>query len=416
LWVQINAVLTTWEGRPATINLIRDITEKRQLEERLRQSQKIESIGTLAGGIAHEFNNILGIVIGNTELALDEVAGGSKAAGNLQEIRTASLRGKDVVNRILSFARIAPAERKPVRVGAAARESLKLLRATIPTTIDIRQRLACDGETILADLTEIHQVLMNLCTNAAHAVEETSGVVAITLEPVHLDRSAARRYDGLEPGPHVRLAVADTGQGIEPGMMDRIFDPYFTTKGVGRGLGMGLAIVHGIVKKNDGAIRIESEPGQGTTVEVLFPQIGVQAEAEIPVHGPLPTGSERILVVDDEVSLVEMMTRMLERLGYAVVTATRSSEALQLVQRQPDRFDLVITDMAMPEMAGDRLAGKILSRRPDMPVILCTGHSDRIDAEGAAKLGIAGYFMKPCDMKTLATEVRKVLDEAQLNR
>ena len=416
MWVQINAAFTTWEGRPATINLIRDITEKRQLEERLRQSQKIESIGTLAGGIAHEFNNILGIIIGNTELALEEVPARSLAGGNLQEIRTASLRAKDVVNRILSFARIAPAERKPVRVGAAARESLKLLRAAIPTTVDIRQHLACDGETILADLTEIHQVLMNLCTNAAHAVEETSGVVEITLEPVHLDRSAARRYDGLKPGPHVRLTVADTGRGIEPGVMDRIFDPYFTTKDIGQGLGMGLAIVHGIVKKNDGAIRVESKPGHGTTVEVLFPQIEARAAAEVPKAGALPTGTERILVVDDEASLVEMTSRILERLAYTVVGTTSSTEALRLVQTQPDRFDLVITDMAMPEMAGDRLARELLSLRPDMPVILCTGHSDRIDAERAVKLGIAGYYMKPLEMKTLAKEVRNVLDEAKLKR
>jgi PAS domain S-box-containing protein len=409
LRVQINSAQTTWEGRPATINLIRDITQQLELEERLRQSQKIESIGTLAGGIAHEFNNILGIIIGNTELALDEVSEGSLAAGNLQEVRSASLRAKDVVNRILSFARIAPAERKPVRVSAAVKESLKLLRATIPTTIDIRQHITCDGEMILADLTEIHQVLMNLCTNAAHAMGEGPGGLEVMLDPVFLDRAAAMRYDGLNPGRHVRLTVADTGGGIEPGVMDRIFDPYFTTKEIGQGLGMGLAIVHGIVKKNDGAIRIESEPGHGTTVEVVFPQIEGRAEAEIQASIALPTGSERILVVDDEASLVEMTTRMLERLGYTVVTATSSREALGLVQAQPDRFDLVITDMAMPEMAGDRLARELLSIRPDIPVILCTGHSDRIDAERAAELGIAGYYMKPFDMKTLATEVRNVL-------
>jgi two-component system cell cycle sensor histidine kinase/response regulator CckA len=409
LRVQINSALTTWEGRPATINLIRDITQQLQLEERLRQSQKIESIGTLAGGIAHEFNNILGIIIGNTELALEEVPERSLAEGNLQEIHSASLRAKDVVNRILSFARIAPAERKPLRVGAAVKESLKLLRATIPTTIDIRQHIACDAEMILADLTEIHQVLMNLCTNAAHAVGEGPGGLEVRLEPFSLDGAAAMRYDGLNSGPHVRLTVADTGNGIEPGVMGRIFDPYFTTKQIGQGLGMGLAIVHGIVKKNDGAIRIESEPGHGTRVEVLFPQIETRAEAALPAYGALPKGSERILVVDDEASLAEMTSRMLEKLGYTAVSATSSREALRLFQSQPERFDLVITDMAMPEMAGDRLAREVLRIRPDMPVILCTGHSDRIDAERAAELGIAGFYMKPFDMQTLAVEVRKVL-------
>jgi two-component system, cell cycle sensor histidine kinase and response regulator CckA len=416
LWVQINAAPITWEGRPATINLIRDVTEQKQLGERLRQSQKIESIGTLAGGIAHEFNNILSIIIGNTELALCEVSEQSMAADHLQEIRSASLRAKDVVNGILSFARIAPAERKPVRVGDAARESLKLLRAAIPATIDIRQHIACDGELILADQTEIHQVLMNLCTNAAHAMGGAPGILRVALEPVHLDRPTAMFYDGLNPGRHVRLSVADFGRGIDPKVKDRIFDPYFTTKEIGQGLGMGLAVVYGIVKKNDGAIRIESQLGQGTTVEVLFPQIEAPAtaEAEGSEAGLFPIGTERILLVDDEASLVEMTARILEKLGYTVVIATSSSKALRLFQSQPERFDLVITDMAMPEMAGDRLAREIFGIRPEMPILLCTGYSDRIDEKGAAALGIAGYCMKPIVTETLAHEVRQALDTARL--
>ncbi len=416
LWVQINAAPITWEGRPATINLIRDVTEQKQLEERLRQSQKIESIGTLAGGIAHEFNNILSIIIGNTELALYEVSEQSTAANHLQEIRNASLRAKDVVNGILSFARIAPAERKPVRVGDAARESLKLLRATIPATIDIRPHITCDGEMILADQTEIHQVLMNLCTNAAHAMGGAPGILRVTLTPVHLDRPTAMAYDGLNPGRHVRLSVADSGQGIDPKVKDRIFDPYFTTKEIGQGIGMGLAIVYGIVKKNEGAVRIESKREHGTTVEVLFPLIETHIAAEAPEGGVLPVGIERILVVDDEASLVKMMTQMLEKLGYTVVGTTSSTEALRLFQAQPERFDLVITDMAMPEMAGDRLARELFGLRPTIPVILCTGYSDRIDEKRAADLGIAAYCMKPVATDTLAKAVRKVLDEAQRPR
>ena len=383
------------------------------MEERLRQSQKIESIGTLAGGIAHEFNNILGIIIGNTELALYEVPAGSTAAGHLQEIRAASLRAKDVVNGILSFARIAPAERKPVQVGAAARESLKLLRAAIPATIDIRSHIACDGETILADQTEIHQVLMSLCSNAAHAMGSAPGTLQVTLEPLYLDPAAAVRYDGLNPGRHVRLTVTDTGHGIDPAVRDRIFDPYFTTKEIGQGLGMGLAIVYGIVKKNDGAIRIESTPGHGTTVEVLFPLMAACAAAAAREPEVLPMGTERILVVDDEASLVKMMTRMLEKLGYTVVGTTTSTEALRLFQTQPECFDLVITDMAMPEMAGDQLAKALSAIRPDIPIILCTGYSGRIDEESAAALGVAGCCLKPVTTETLAKAVRKVLGDAR---
>ena len=388
-----------------------DVTEKKRLEEQLQQSHKMEAIGTLAGGIAHEFNNILGIIIGNTELALDDVPGWNPAKDCLEEIRSASLRAKDVVRQILSFARKAPSERKPIQISTIIKESLKLLRATIPTTISIQEEMLCQSEMILASPTEINQVLINLCINSIHAMEDDTGVMSVRLQTVHLDDDSIPSYEGLKPGNHVRLTVKDSGQGIAPEIMDRIFDPYFTTKDVDKGLGMGLAVVYGIVKKHDGAITIESKVGTGTTVEVLFPIIEAAAETEMAASERLPTGTERILFVDDETSLVITAVRMLERLGYQVLGKTDSVEALDLFRSKPDRIDLVITDMAMPQMAGDRLVKKLRKIRPDVPIILCTGHSDRIDEVSAKSLGISAYCMKPLDNKTLAVIVRKVLDE-----
>ena len=335
------------------------------------------------------------------------------AADCLQEIRTASLRAKEVVRKILSFARKMPTQRKPVKIGTTVKESLKLLRATIPAFIEIRQNIVCESETILADQTEIHQILINLCTNSAHAMSETSGVLEVLLELAHLDDSAALSYEGVNPGQYVRLTVKDTGKGIPPEIMDRIFDPYFTTKDVDKGLGMGLAIVYGIVKKNDGAIKIESKVNKGTSVEVLFPVIASHDEIQRPAPEEIPKGSESILVVDDEASLVKMVTQMLQRLGYVVVGKTSSTEALKLFQSDPKRFDLVITDMAMPEVAGDQFAQALLEIRPTIPIILCTGHSDRIDEKKALEKGFASYYMKPYQKKGIAETVRKLLDQAK---
>ena len=399
----------------------RDITERRQAEEallesesKLRQAQKMESIGTLAGGIAHEFNNILGIIIGNTELAIDDVPEWNPAKESLKEIRKASMRAKDVVRHILSFARKTPAERKPIQISTIIRDSLKLMRASIPTTIEIRQNISCESEMILNDPTEINQVLMNLCTNSVHALSEETGVLEVSLESISLDRDSAGQYENLNPGNFVKLTVKDAGQGIDPKIMDRIFDPYFTTKDMDKGTGMGLAVVYGIVKKHDGAIKASSEPGKGTVFEVLFPLIDEGAEHEVEEEPQaLPTGTERILFVDDEESLAKMVKQMLERLGYQVVTKTNPKEALSLFKAEVDQFDLVITDMAMPQMAGDRLAQELMEIRKDIPVILCTGHSARIDEDRAKGLGLAAYVMKPLVMKDFAITVRKVLDKVK---
>ncbi len=390
--------------------------EREELQEQLLQSRKMDAMGTLAGGIAHEFNNILGIIIGNAELAFDDVPEWNPAKNCLAEIKTASLRAKDVVRQILSFTRKTPAERKPIQISTIVKESLKLIRATIPTTIEIKQNVFCDDELILGNPTEVNQILLNLCSNAAHAMLEGEGSLDITLEAITLDEKAAAVYEDLTSGDYVKLGVKDTGTGIDREIKDRIFDPYFTTKDVGEGVGMGLAIVYGLVKKHDGAISLASEVEKGTIVEVLFPIVEGEVEEPTDTSETMPTGTERILFVDDEPSLAEMVNQVLTRLGYNVEARTSSLEALELFKAEPDRFDLVITDMAMPEMAGDRLAKELITIRHDIPIILSSGHSERMDKDRARKLGIKAYIMKPLVMKGIAQKIREVLDKKSIRR
>jgi len=400
--------------------LEREITERKRVEkereklqEQLLQSKKAEAIGSLAGGTAHEFNNILGIIIGNTELAINDVPESNPARECLEEIQSASLRAKEVVRQLLGFARKSVFQLMPVQISPIISETLKLLRASIPTTIEIRRNISCKSDTVMADSSQINLVLLNLCANAKNAMQEEGGVLEVNLENTSLDEASATRYEGLSPGNYVKLTVKDSGHGIDSKIIDRIFDPYFTTTSLAEGTGMGLAVVHGIVKNHNGAITVASEPGQGTLFEVLFPLTEAKAEQEAGEPKALPTGNEKILFVDDEASLVKMVKRSLEMQGYQVETKSSPVETLELVRSEPDRFDLIITDMTMPKMTGDKLTKEILTIRPDMPIILCSGFSEKIDAEKAAALGIRKYIKKPMDMSDFVVSIRKVLDEAR---
>jgi len=398
-----------YQAQTARMAAIRDITEKKKLEGELHHVLKMESIGTLAGGIAHDFNNIVGIILGNAELAMDDVPEWNPARHNLEEILTASRRAKDVVRQLLSFARKTKLEKKPTNILPIVKDSLKLLRSSIPTSIELRQNMAKNVDTILADPTQINQVLINLCTNADHAMPD-GGVIVVTLKNVELDEEAAAQYTDLNPGRYVNLVVSDTGHGISLEEFDRIFDPYFTTKELGKGTGMGLAVVHGIVKGHNGLITVESELGKGTTFNIFFPAVEKEAMVETETGEELPSGDERILFIDDEESLVKMGHQILERLGYKVETTISPIEALELFRSKPDQFDLVITDLTMPKMTGDKLVKEILNIRPDIPIILCTGFSEKIDEKKANAIGASDYIEKPLDKRDFAFNIRKVLD------
>ncbi|MBW1727269.1 MAG: cache domain-containing protein [Deltaproteobacteria bacterium] len=405
------AIYKDQNGKPigSVINL-RDITEQKKLEGQLHHALKMESIGTLAGGIAHDFNNIIGIILGNTELAMDDVPEWNRARFNLEEILTASRRAKDMVRQLLSFARKTQLEKKPTDIIPIVKDSLKLLRSSLPTSIELRQNIAKNIATIMADPTQINQVLINLCTNADHSMPD-GGVIEVTLKNVALDEDTAAQHADVTPGRYVNLIVSDTGHGISQEEIDRIFDPYFTTKELGKGTGMGLAVVHGIVKGHNGLITVQSEIGKGTTFSIVFPAVEKQAVSEPETGEELPTGDERILFIDDEEPLVKMGHQRLERLGYKVDATTSPIEALERFRSRPDQFDLVITDLTMPKMTGDRLVKEILNIRPDIPVILCTGFSEKIDEKKANAIGAADYIEKPLDKRDFAFKIRKVLDK-----
>jgi PAS domain S-box-containing protein len=388
-----------------------DKTEQYQLEAQLLRVQKMEAIGTLAGGIAHDFNNILTAMLGYTEMTLHKASLDGIAQRNLQQILICITRARELIKQILTFSRQGEQEQRAVRIDLIVKEALKLLRATLPTTIEIRQKLiASPQSSILGDSTQIHQVLMNLGTNAAHAMDERGGVLEVSVAGVDLNFNTLSSDLGLIPGPYLKLSVSDTGHGIDPDIIERIFDPFFTTKRPGEGTGLGLAVVHGIVKNHGGAITVHSKPGKGTTFDVYLPKVEVCAIEEPEGYAPTAKGAEQILFVDDERSIADVVWGILKALGYNVEAKTTSIDALEIFRADPDRFDLVITDYTMPHMTGVDLALELMRIRPDIPIILCTGFSQKITEEKAKALGIRALMTKPFPVKDLARMVRRVLD------
>ncbi len=411
---EVSASLVNYRGRPALQGTVRDVTERERLERQLRQAQRMESIGTLAGGVAHDFNNILSPIIGYTELSLDELPLESPVRGNLLEVLQAAERAKSLVRQILTFSRMADQELKPLKIQSIIKEVLKLVRSSLPSTIEIHQKISDDCRPVMADATQIHQMVMNLITNAYHAMEKTGGRLEISLEEVG---PSAVYADDLpsEAERYLCLRVADTGAGMDKAVMERIFEPYYTTKEKDKGTGLGLSMVHGIVKSCRGCISVSSEPGRGSTFTVYLPVI--KTAEKLPERSALAEvrkGHEHILLVDDETEIVRMETRMLQKLGYRVTAYNTSAEALAAFRAHPHDFDLVITDLTMPVMTGDRLSEELCAIRSDIPVIICTGFSESIYELRRRSTGIRALLMKPVVMRDLADTIRDVLDKEKV--
>ena len=389
----------------------RDVSREMSLERRLRQTQKMEAIGTLAGGIAHDFNNILTSIIGYTELSLDEIESGTRMADNLAEILAASERARDLVRQILTFARKGEQERQPVEMSAVVKEALRLIRSVMPENITLEQRLAPGPSRILGDPTQMHQVVMNLCSNAIHAMTDTGGALTVGLDTVVVDKATGALYPALKHGHYVRLAVGDTGHGMDKQTMERIFEPFFTLKPVGKGTGLGLTVVHGIVTNFAGVIDVASEPGKGSAFTLFFPLI--RAEGEEAPHSDMPSlpmgTGERVLLLDDESSVVNISGRIMARLGYHVESFTSGEEALAELARRPGEFDVIVTDQSMPGMSGDMFAERARLVRPGIPIIISSGYSPTLSQERMAALGVAEYLLKPVNARELAAALRRAL-------
>jgi PAS domain S-box-containing protein len=393
--------------------IVEDISDTKNFEKQLRQAQKMEAIGNLAGGIAHDFNNILFPIVGMSEMLLDNFPAGSTEYGNIQEIFKAGLRGRDLVNQILAFSRQSEQKMIPVRIQQILKETLRLVRSTIPADIKITHDIQSDCGLVLSDPTKMHQIVMNLITNAYHAVEQSGGKISVHLKETEIGSEDFANIS-LEPGQYSRLSISDTGHGIDPTVMDKIFEPYFTTKKQGKGTGLGLAVVFGIVKEHNGDIKVYSEVGKGTTFNVYFPLMEKSSEtiSDEKIENP-EIGTDRILLVDDEEPVLKVEKLLLESLGYRVIPRLSSVDALEAFRSNPNDFGLVITDMSMPNMTGDQLAKELMSIRPDLPVIICTGFSERINEKKSRSIGIKGFLMKPVVKSELAQLVHKVLNTAK---
>jgi len=407
------------DGKNAILAIARDISdrkqasqEKKNLESQLRQAQKMEAIGTLAGGIAHDFNNILFPIYGFTQILMQKCPDNDEYQGYLKNILQAARRAKDLSQQILTFSRQSKREQKPVMLSPIVKECIKLLRASLPSTISVKQDIESDISQVLADPTELHQVIMNLSTNAYHAMRDDGGTLTVRLKTLTTDASNREQYPELVPGQYLKLTVQDTGKGIDTDILSQIFEPYFTTKPQGEGTGLGLYITYGIVKNLSGKIDVQTQPGEGTVFDVYFPIFSKlhKDDNQIMHISQVAGGTERILLVDDEEAIVEIMTYMLEQLGYLVTGRTASREALDLFRTHPDHFDLVITDQTMPDLTGEVLYQHIKKIRDSIPVILCTGYSESLPKDRAEKMGINAYLCKPVILSELGITIRKILD------
>jgi PAS domain S-box-containing protein len=414
--IELHGKLIRFNEQPAILSVARDISERKQMESYLFHAQKMEAIGTLAGGVAHDFNNILYAIMGYAEISMLDIPEYSPLQRNLEEIVKATKRAADLVKQILSFSRKVEHKREPLDLQPIIKETLKLLRGTLPTTIEIKKQLDPQCCAVVGDATQIHQILMNLCTNAFHAMRDKGGILTVGLEEIHIT-SHDKAFPELTPGSYAKISIKDTGTGMDEKTIDRIFDPYFTTKEFGEGTGLGLATVHGIVKSHGGIITVKSAPGEGTEFNVYFKTIHhAPVSADALSIGALPSLKGRVLFVDDEPMIKAVGETTLKQFGCEVSAFTNSLEALDTFQADPKSFDLVITDQTMPGLTGDELAMEILKLRPDIPIVLTTGYSDKINAKHAKQIGIMEFILKPLTLKTLADTAEKFLPKKQTEK
>ncbi|MFA5907122.1 MAG: response regulator [Desulfobacula sp.] len=413
LWVHIRSIPVVWDDEPANLAFMRDITSHKIMEQDLQQAQRMEAIGVLSGGIAHDFNNILTTIIGNAEIALMDIKGETPGKKEFEQIRDSGHRARDLVRQILTISREYTSEVQPLYLSPIIKEALKLLRSTLPRNIKIVEKIDRQVGLVKADSVRMYQVFMNLCTNAKHAMEkEETAQLEVELKNVVIPSSMGTAPDNMMPGNYVKLSVTDTGTGIDPGIADKIFDPHFTTKDKPKGTGLGLTTSLYIIKQFGGYITFDSDPGKGSCFSVFLPVHETEKSKEKTVNDTAPVqGKGKILFVDDETEITVMAQKMLTHLGFSVMTAGSGKQALDAFAREPLFFDLLITDLAMPEMTGIKLAKEVMRIRPGFPVIMCTGHSDTFDEEAARKAGIMEYVKKPYNLKELGALAAKYIKQ-----
>ncbi len=381
-----------------------------ELEEQLMAARKMESIGRLTGGIAHDFNNILGVIIGNAELVLDKLSRSDKIYADIESIQFAGNKASEIVNQLLSFSRNTHMDLKPVRLAGLLEDLMRLIKSTTPATIKIETRFQNTDSVIMADQVQLNQVFLNLCLNAAQSMENRDGKIYLSCQAMDINDENSGRHLELKPGRHIRMSVTDDGPGIDPDILDKIFDPYFTTKEFGKGSGIGLAVVHGIVKSHMGAVTVTSRKGEGARFDILFPVVDQAPEADRKQDLSIELGNrERVLLVDDDAMILNMMDKILKQLRYEVTPITKPEAALELFKQHPDQFDLMITDMTMPDMSGLTLAQSIFKIRPQLPVIICTGYNDVVNGKTAKDLNVSALLMKPVRLNMLAREIRMAI-------